>query len=63
MAGSGKRFGGRMSVAYDILRLPRVPRPLRAVGIALLVLLLLPYAITPFYAFGEPVSTSIAAFS
>ena len=46
-----------MSVAYDMLRLPHVPRPLRAVGIVLVVLLLLPYAITPFYAFGEPVST------
>ena len=46
-----------MSVAYDILRLPRVPRPLRAVGFAVLVLLLLPYAITPFYAVVEPVST------
>jgi monofunctional biosynthetic peptidoglycan transglycosylase len=47
----------RMSVAYDILRLPRVPRPLFAVILLLLVLLLLPYVITPLYAFGEPVST------
>jgi monofunctional biosynthetic peptidoglycan transglycosylase len=47
----------RMSVAYDILRLPRLPRPLRAVILLLLVLLLLPYVITPLYAFGEPVST------
>jgi monofunctional biosynthetic peptidoglycan transglycosylase len=39
------------------LRLPRVPRPLRTVGFAMLVLLALPYAITPFYAFGQPVST------
>jgi monofunctional biosynthetic peptidoglycan transglycosylase len=46
-----------MSVAYDILRLPRVARPLRAVGIAVLILLVLPYAITPFYAVVEPVST------
>ncbi len=46
-----------MTVVYDILRLPNIPRPLRAVGVALLVLLLAPYAITPFYAFGEPVST------
>jgi len=46
-----------MSVAYDILRLPRVARPLRAVGFAVLVLLVLPYAITPFYAAVEPVST------
>jgi monofunctional biosynthetic peptidoglycan transglycosylase len=51
------RPGKRMTVAYDILRLPHVPRPLRAAGFALLALLLLPYAITPFYAFGEPVST------
>jgi monofunctional biosynthetic peptidoglycan transglycosylase len=35
----------------------RLPRPLRAVGFALLVLLLLPYLIAPFDAFGEPVST------
>ena len=47
----------RMSVAYDILRLPRVARPLRAVGFAVLLLLVLPYAITPFYAAVEPVST------
>jgi monofunctional glycosyltransferase len=46
-----------MSLAYDMLRLPYVPRSLRALGIVLLVLLALPYAITPFYAFGEPVST------
>jgi monofunctional biosynthetic peptidoglycan transglycosylase len=46
-----------MSIAHDILRLPHVPRALRAAGIAVLVLLLLPYAITPFYVFGEPLST------
>ena len=51
------RPGKRFTVAHDILRLPRVPRPVRAVGFAVLVLLLLPYLITPFYAFGEPVST------
>jgi monofunctional biosynthetic peptidoglycan transglycosylase len=51
------RPGKRLSVAYDILRLPQVPRPLRAVGVAVLALFLLPYAITPFYAFGQPVST------
>ena len=44
----------RLSLAAKILRLPR---PLRAVGFALLILLLLPYLITPFYGFGEPVST------
>jgi monofunctional biosynthetic peptidoglycan transglycosylase len=47
----------RLSLAYDILRLPRLARPLRAVGFALLVLLLLPYVITLFYAVVEPVST------
>jgi monofunctional biosynthetic peptidoglycan transglycosylase len=51
------RPGKRFTVAHDILRLPRLPRPVRAVGFAVLVLLLLPYLITPFYAFGEPVST------
>ena len=49
--------GKRMSVAHDVLRLPRVPRPLRAVGFAVLLVLLLPYVLTPFYTFGEPVST------
>jgi monofunctional biosynthetic peptidoglycan transglycosylase len=48
---------GKLTVAYDILRLPQVPRPLRTVGFAILVVLALPYLITPFYAFGEPVST------
>ena len=47
----------RMTVAYDILRLPRMARPLRAVAFALLALLLLPYVITPIYAVVEPVST------
>jgi monofunctional glycosyltransferase len=47
----------RLSVAYDILRLPRVARPLRAVGFALLLLLLLPYLLTLLYAGVEPVST------
>lgn len=46
-----------MSVAYDILRLPRVTRPLRAVLLVLAVLLALPYVIVPFYIWGEPVST------
>ncbi len=49
--------GKRMSVAHDVLRLPRVPRPLRAAGFVVLLVLLLPYVLTPFYAFGEPVST------
>jgi len=47
----------RFTVAYDLLRLPRIPRLLRAVGLALLVLLLAPYVITPFYAVVQPVST------
>jgi monofunctional glycosyltransferase len=47
----------RMSVAYDILRLPRVARPLRAVGFAVLALLALPYAVTPLYSVLEPIST------
>jgi monofunctional biosynthetic peptidoglycan transglycosylase len=47
----------RLTVAYDVLRLPRVARPLRAVIFAVLVLLAAPYVITPFYAFGQPVST------
>jgi monofunctional biosynthetic peptidoglycan transglycosylase len=51
------RPGNKMSVAHDILRLPRVARPLRAVGFAVLLLLALPYALTPFYAAVEPVST------
>jgi monofunctional biosynthetic peptidoglycan transglycosylase len=48
---------GKLTVAYDILRLPRVARPLRAVIFAVLILLAAPYVITPFYAFAEPVST------
>lgn len=51
------RPGKRMTIAYDVLRLPHVPRPLRAAGFVILLLLLLPYVLTPFYAFGEPVST------
>ena len=52
---SGK---GKLSLAYDILRLPPANRLLRTVLIAAVVLLL-PYAITPFYAFGEPVSAQM----
>ena len=48
------RPGKRLTLGYGILRLPR---PVRAVSFAVLVLLLLPYLMTPFYAFGEPVST------
>ena len=53
MASRKKRFG----VAFGILLMPRMPRPLRVVIFAVLLLLALPYAITPFYAFGWPVST------
>jgi len=49
----------RMTVAYDMLRLPHMPRPLRAVGFAILVLLALPYVLTPVYAVVEPVSTDM----
>jgi monofunctional biosynthetic peptidoglycan transglycosylase len=47
----------RMTVVHDVLRLPRMPRPLRAVLFAVLALILLPYVLTLVYAFGEPVST------
>ncbi len=52
-----RRNGKRLSLAHDILRLPRVPRPLRWTALVVLGVLLLPYLIAPFYAFGEPVST------
>jgi monofunctional biosynthetic peptidoglycan transglycosylase len=51
------RPGKRLSLAFDMLRLPRAPRPLRLILIAVLVLLVAPYLLAPFYAFGEPVST------
>ena len=51
------RPGGRMTIAHDILRLPRMPRPLRVVLSAVLLLIAAPYVITPLYRFGEPVST------
>ena len=51
------RAKARMSVAYDVLRLPRLSRPVRAVLLILLGLFLLPYALTPLYAVMEPVST------
>jgi len=47
----------RLSAAYDILRLPRITRALRAVGFAMLLLLLLPYVLTPLYAVIDPGST------
>jgi monofunctional glycosyltransferase len=46
-----------MSVTHDILRLPRVPRPFRAILLVLIALILLPYLLTPVYAVVEPVST------
>ena len=46
-----------MSVAYDVLRLPRIARPLRMVLFAVLGLILLPYVLTPLCAAVEPVST------
>jgi monofunctional biosynthetic peptidoglycan transglycosylase len=51
------RSGKRFTVTHDILRLPRIPRPLRVVFFAVLLLVLAPYAITPFYAVTRPVST------
>jgi monofunctional biosynthetic peptidoglycan transglycosylase len=47
----------RLSAAYDILRLPRVARPWRAVLYVVLGLLLLPYLLTLLYSVINPVST------
>jgi monofunctional biosynthetic peptidoglycan transglycosylase len=47
----------RLSVAYDILRLPRVARPLRGILLVMLLLVALPYLLTPLYAVVNPVST------
>jgi monofunctional glycosyltransferase len=47
----------RLSVAYDILRLPRVARPLRLALYAVVGLLLLPYLLTLLYSVVNPVST------
>lgn len=47
----------RLSVAYDILRLPRVRRPLRLAFYVVLTLLLLPYLLTLLYSVVNPVST------
>jgi len=51
------RSANRLSFTHDILRLPRLPRPLWYVVVGVVALLLLPYAVTPFYAYGRPVST------
>ncbi len=48
---------GRLSLAYDILRLPRVARPLRLVLFFVVGLLLLPYGLTVLYSVVNPVST------
>jgi monofunctional biosynthetic peptidoglycan transglycosylase len=49
-----RRPGWRLSAVRNRLRLPHLPRLLRA---AVLALVLLPYVMAPFYAFGRPVST------
>lgn len=51
------RSGRRLTVAHDILRLPRLARPLRVVLFAVLILLALPYLLTPLYAVVDPTST------
>jgi len=51
------RPGKRMTIAYDILRLPRVARPLRVLFFTMMGLLLLPYVLTPLYAVVDPTST------
>jgi monofunctional glycosyltransferase len=48
----GERF-----TIFAILPLAWMPRPLRAVGSAVLALLVLPYLIVPFYSAGKPDST------
>ena len=47
----------RLSVAYDILRLLKVARPLRLALLLVAGLLLLPYALTLLYSVVNPVST------
>jgi monofunctional biosynthetic peptidoglycan transglycosylase len=47
----------RLSLAYDILRLPRLARPLRGVVFTVLAVLLVPYVLTPLYAVVNPIST------
>ncbi len=47
----------RLSAAYDILRLPRLARPWRAVLYVLLGLFLLPYLLTLIYTVVNPIST------
>ena len=47
----------RLSLAYDILRLPRLTRRWRWALLAVLALLLLPYVLTLLYTLVNPVST------
>jgi len=49
----------RLSVAYDVLRLPHFARPWRAVLYVLLGLLLLPYLLTLLYTVVNPISTVV----
>jgi monofunctional biosynthetic peptidoglycan transglycosylase len=60
MARTAKRRSSRkMTVTGGILGLQRVPRPVRVVVFAVLLVLIAPYVITPFYAVGQPVSTEM----
>ena len=54
------RPGKRVTAVTDILLLRRVAWPVRAAVFIVLGLLVLPYLIVPFYAFGRPVSTVMA---
>ncbi len=54
-----RRSTRKTTVTRGVLRLPRVPRPVRVVLFAALVVLAVPYLIAPFYAVGQPVSTAI----
>jgi monofunctional biosynthetic peptidoglycan transglycosylase len=47
----------RFAITAETLRVPFLPRWLRIVFLVLLVILLIPYVVAPFYRFGEPVST------
>jgi monofunctional biosynthetic peptidoglycan transglycosylase len=58
MERSAKRGRRRkLSLAFGNLRLPRAAQVLRVVLLVALVLLILPYVLTPLYGFGRPVST------
>jgi len=46
-----------MARRRHISNLSCLPRPLAALGLFLLALILLPYILAPFYAFGRPIST------